>query len=161
MRYKCVIWLLIGWMLTGCNGLDYDNPVPSVPVQININLRTGMFVQLAPENINNYLVVDLDGFHLNKEGTFLPRTEAEIVGYAGVVIYVDNNQRHSAFDLCCPKCLDKLHPCYIDGIFAVCPKCDEHYDLSWGLAFPSRNISRQPLRRYTTLYTGDQLSVRN
>jgi nitrite reductase/ring-hydroxylating ferredoxin subunit len=63
-------------------------------------------------------------------------------------IAMDGN--YYAADLCCPNCVMKK-PVEIDGLYAVCPKCGEHYDLSYGYAFPTKGFTQYPLRKYPTI----------
>lgn len=158
---KTWIYILLSVLLCGCGeGLVYNSAVPNAPVQISINTKQAFFVHFIPDNINNYLIVNSEGYRLNGKD-FLPRTYVDYYGYAGVVIYIDNDRKYSAFDLCCPHCVDRAHPTEVDGMFAVCPVCGEQYDLSWGLGVPSRGISREALKRYNCFYSGDVLTVRN
>lgn len=153
--------LLIGCILLciGCENTTYKSAVPTRPVQLAIDTRAGMYVHFVPTNTCSYVVVDATGYHFN--GQTMPLIETDYYGYAGVVIFVNNNQHYSAFDLCCPHCLSQHQPCIMDGIFAVCPICGEQYDLSFGYATPSKGISREALRKYTCLYSNYRLTVRN
>ena len=84
----------------------------------------------------------------------------DMFGYAGVVVYISGNSEYLAYDLCCPKCLRQDKPVEIDGLFATCPVCGEQYNLDvYGT--PSQGISHEALRRYSTLYSGEILTVRN
>lgn len=152
-----IIAVVLGLLLTSCEDTTFRSSVPSRPVQLAINTAAGMYVHFVRENIGACVVVDYDGYHFN--GQTLPLTGTDYYGYAGVVIYVNNNQDYCAFDLCCPHCISQLNPCYIDGCYAVCPICGERYDLSFGYATPAQGISKEALRRYTTFYSYPRLTI--
>ena len=75
-----------------------------------------------------------------------------------------DNSYHAA-DLCCPYCVQKNRPLEVDGFFAVCKLCGEHYDISYGIGFPTKGITDEPLKLYNTSYrnmvTGAQLYIFN
>jgi nitrite reductase/ring-hydroxylating ferredoxin subunit len=144
-------------MLTSCEDTTFRSSVPTRPVQLTINTAAGIYVHFVRENIGATVVVDPEGYHFN--GQTLPLTGTDYYGFSGVVIYVDNNQQYSAFDLCCPHCIKQYDHCYIDGCFAVCPVCGEEYDLSFGYATPMKGISKEALRKYTTFYSYPRLTV--
>lgn len=144
-------------LLSSCEDTVFRSSVPSRPVQLTINTAAGIYVHFVRENIGACVVVDPDGYHF--KGQTLPLTGTDYFGYAGVVIYVDNYQQYSAFDLCCPHCVKQFKPCEIDGCFAICPVCGEQYDLSFGYATPMKGISNEALRKYITNYSYPRLLV--
>jgi nitrite reductase/ring-hydroxylating ferredoxin subunit len=72
--------------------------------------------------------------------------ERESVGYSGLLIWIGMDGHYHAADLCCPNCLIKTKPVKVDGIYAVCPTCEETYDISYGYAFPTKGKTKFPLR---------------
>lgn len=150
-------YLLCLLCLYGCEGTTYRSSVPNRPVQLSVNTEAGIYVHFVPDNINSFMIVNEKGYQFN--GQSLPVTDVDYYGYAGVVIYIDNNRQYSAFDLCCPHCVKQSKPCEVDGIYAICPICGEHYDLSFGFATPVKGISTEALRKYTTFYTNHRLTV--
>jgi nitrite reductase/ring-hydroxylating ferredoxin subunit len=72
---------------------------------------------------------------------------------------------YHAADLCCPNCLKRNKPVEVDGLFAVCPLCDEHFDLSYGYAFPTKGKTDESLKKYQVLLnnnaTGQVLRITN
>jgi nitrite reductase/ring-hydroxylating ferredoxin subunit len=80
--------------------------------------------------------------------------EREYLGYSGLLIWVGMDGNYHAADLCCPHCLLKNKPVEVDGIYAICPQCEETYDLSYGYAFPTKGVAKETLRKYPTSYTG-------
>ena len=159
MKGKLLLTIVVALVLTACEDTTFRSSVPTRPVQLSINTAAGMYVHFVRENIGAYVVVDKDGYHFN--GQTLPLTGTDYYGFAGVVIYVDNNNNYSAFDLCCPHCVSQLHPCEVDGCFAVCPQCGEQYDLSFGYGIPTKGLSREALRKYTTLYSYPRLTIKD
>ncbi len=149
--------VLLAVLLTACKDTTFKSSVPTRPVQLTINTSAGMYVHFVRENIGAYVIVDPAGYHFN--GQTLPLTGTDYYGFAGVVIYVDNDQHYSAFDLCCPKCINQVQHCTIDGYYAVCPICGEHYDLSFGYGTPSKGISKEALRKYVTSYSPPRLNI--
>lgn len=152
------ILILLLALFSGCD--VRTSSVPNAPVQISVNTKQAFFVHFIPDNIGNYLVVNSEGYRLNGKD-FLPRTFVDYYGYAGVVIFIDNNCRYSAFDLCCPNCVDRAHPTEVNGMMAICPICGEEYDLSWGLGVPMKHNTKEALKHYSCFYSGDVLTVRN
>ena len=59
---------------------------------------------------------------------------------------------YHAADMCCPNCVNKTKPVEVDGLYAVCPICGEAFDLSYGYAFPTKGITKYPLRQYQAIY---------
>lgn len=128
-------------LLIGCDGWNNRSSVPFVPVQYTL--------YITREHPN--FVVE-HGFQTMT--VTQPKFEREYLGYAGLLIWVGIDGNYHAADLCCPHCLLKSKPVKIDGLYAVCPQCEEAYDLSFGYAFPTKGISKETLRRYQTSYTG-------
>lgn len=77
--------------------------------------------------------------------------EREYLGYAGLLLWIGMDGQYHAADLCCPNCIKANKPVQIDGMFAVCPICDEHFDLSYGYAFPTTGKTKESLRKYQAL----------
>ena len=137
----------VGCMLSGCKR-NQQCDVPSYPVLFEMNIIS-MYPHFVPDN----------GFQVL---TFTQkRYERDLLGYAGLLVWVDMDGRYNACDLCCPHCLEKTKPLTIDGFYGVCPVCDEHFDLSYGLAVPTYGITRQALRRFDTHYSNGILMIRN
>lgn len=137
-------------LLGGCERTNWRSSVPNAPINFEINTNVGMFVNFVPENIMSYLIVDNAGYHLN--GTTLPLPVTDAYGYAGTVVYIDGYHPYGAYDLCCPNCLRRDNPCTIDGMYAVCPECGEHYDIYSGNGVPTKGIARETLKQYQATY---------
>lgn len=142
-RFLYIITLLL---LCSCEGTTYRSSVPSYPVGMRINILAE-YPHFQPTATGEYLIFDQ------------PRYPTEAVGYAGLLIYVAMDAQYHAYDLACPRCLDRQQGITVDGFFAVCPICEERYDLSYGLAVPTKGIATEALRQYNALYSNGYLTI--
>ncbi|MCQ2346137.1 MAG: FYDLN acid domain-containing protein [Paludibacteraceae bacterium] len=147
MRIKTAIWLAAMMLCSSCENYQ-KNPVPNFPVSIDLNL--------AAEYPHFMLDNGYQTIVFNE-----PRFVHEYVGYAGIVVVCGMDHAYHAFDLCCPVCLNRDTVVEIDGLKAICPKCGESYDLSYGFAVPEKGISRYALKPYSCSYGGGHLIIRN
>ncbi|MBO4622224.1 MAG: hypothetical protein J5635_06115 [Paludibacteraceae bacterium] len=139
MVKKTIIAIVALLVLGACENPGLVNPVPNYPVSMELNIL-GEFPTFTQSNI---------GAHME----FLtPRFPTERVGYSGVLVFVNFNEQYSAFDLCCPHCVQRYQPLEVNGIFAVCPVCGEEYDLSYGYGVPTKGIAENYLKTYKTNY---------
>ena len=152
-----LIAVIAALVLCGCEGTTFRSSVPTYPVRLSIDTRTGHYVHFIPENSYEYITVDRQGYHYHS--TTLPLAATDMIGYAGIVVYIDGTGNYNAFDLCCPHCLDRNHPTQVEGLYATCPVCGEQYDLSYGLAVPTQGISKEYLRRYRVINASGKLTV--
>lgn len=146
-------WLYIGCllcMLMGCENINNQNPVPNVPVNYTLNIESEY-----PTFTTVYQTMTI-----TKKRFFY-----EAIGYSGLLIWIDMYGYYHAADLCCPNCVNKTKPVTIDGLYAVCPICEEKFDLSYGFAIPTKGITKYPLRKYQAIlnstYTGHTLRITN
>lgn len=151
MRNGYIVISLI-MLLSACENANYRSSVPTVPVSFTLNIT-----QEYP-----HFVLD-NGFQTME--ITKTKFEREYIGYAGLLIWIGMDGHYHAVDLCCPHCLKANKPVVADGIFAVCPICDEHFDLSYGYALPTKGMTHEPLRKYQTIVhqqiTGLSLRVIN
>ena len=134
-------------LLAGCRN-EQQCDVPSCPVVFDMHIAS-MYPHFVPDN----------GFQTLEFRE--KRFAQDLIGYAGLLVWVDMEGKYNACDLCCPNCLDVKRPVETDGIWAVCPVCGEKYDLSYGFAVPTEGRTRQSLRRYTARYGSGVLHIRN
>ena len=135
-------------LLSGCSGSTYYSSVPSVPVQFSYNVLT---------EDPTFVTAHTGAYKIIKER----RYETDYIGYGGLLLYIGLDMNYHAFDLACPHCLSTKNTVEVDGIFAICPICKEHYDLSYGYATPSQGITSEPLRKYRCNWNGTTLTVTN
>lgn len=126
-------------VLWACESNSIINPVPNYPVSLELNIL-GEYPNLTKANVGAYLEITA------------PRYPTDRVGYAGVLVFVNFNEEYSAFDLCCPHCVERFHPLEVSGMYAVCPLCGEEYDLSYGYGVPTKGIAQNYLKTYKCNY---------
>lgn len=125
-------------LLISCEDVNYRSSVPYVPVNYTLYI-TSEYPHFIVENGYQTMTITQTKF------------EREYIGYAGLLIWVGMDGYYHAADLCCPHCLKRNKPVEVDGIYAVCPICDEHFDLSYGYAFPTKGKTKESLRTYQVL----------
>jgi hypothetical protein len=135
-------WILIGVigsLLLGCEYFNNQNPVPYVPVSYTL--------KITEEHPHFMIDNGYQTMTITK-----PRYNYEYIGYCGLLIWIGMDGHYHAADLCCPNCVNKTKPVEVDGLYAVCPICGEAFDLSYGYAFPTKGITKYPLRQYQAIY---------
>lgn len=153
-----LIGLLAVVTLCGCDGTTFQSSVPAYPVRVVINTKT-LFTGFLPENTNAYITVNQEGYKEN--GVFRkPIDVTDAWGYGGVVAYV-SIVGYVAYDLACPNCAAHGHksPCEMEGIYAICPRCGEHFDIGSGYAMPQKSISKEALRQLSIIASEDKLTI--
>lgn len=157
-RYgQLIIVFLCGLLCCSCEDTTIRSSVPTYPVRLSINTNLGEFVHFIPENTYDYITIDRQGYHYHAYTQALAATD--MIGYGGVVVFIGGDGAYNAFDMCCPHCLNPNAPVEMDGFFGVCPVCGEHYDLSYGLAVPTKGIGKEALRRYPVINNGGKLTI--
>lgn len=136
IKHSLVIVLLL-MALVSCEDVNYRSSVPHVPVNFTLYI-TREHPHFVVDNGYQTMTVTQAKF------------EREYLGYAGLLIWVGMDMQYHAADLCCPHCLKRNRPVEIEGLYAICPICDEHFDLSYGYAFPTKGETKEPLRKYQT-----------
>ena len=157
-RYGQLIGLIAVLMLCGCEGSTFQSSVPAYPVRVVINTKT-IYTDFFSENTYAYITVNQNGYYEN--GIFKqPVTVTDAWGYGGVVAYI-SLAGYVAFDLACPYCAEHGHksPCEMDGIYAICPRCGEYFDIASGYAMPQKGISKEALRALNIIATEDKLTI--
>ncbi len=163
--YKVIGVLLAICLLAGCEDTSFQSSVPAYPVHVEIDTRMGDFVHFQPSVIGSYVVVDPTGYYY--DGRFIRALSVtDHYGYAGVVVYVpiippSTGGEYCAHDMACPNCAKKQlrRQCQIDGMKAVCPECNEQYDLSFGIGNPIQGISKESMRPLQVLNQGGKLTI--
>lgn len=147
-------WLYIGlvFILLSCEDTNNMNPVSYVPVNYTLNI-TQEYPHFVVDNGYNVMTITKTRF------------DREYIGYAGLVVWIGMDSQYHAADLCCTNCLLKHKPVEVNGIYAICPKCEEWYDLSYGYANPTKGKTKFGLKKYRTILnnsmTGYSLRIMN
>lgn len=136
MRHWLTIFIVY-CLLAGCEDVNRHSPVPHVPVNYTLHI-TREYPHFMPDHGFQTMTITQTKF------------EREYIGYAGLLIWVAMDSQYHAADLCCPNCIKKSQPVQVDGLYAICPTCNEHFDLSTGYPFPTKGITKHPLRIYRT-----------
>ena len=147
------------FLFPGCENTTFQSSVPSYPVRVNIDTKLGPCVHFQPTSTGDYIIANKDGYFYN--GNYvLPFPVTDAYGYGGVLVYVDLFG-YAAYDLACPNCAarGKRVPCFIDGIYAVCPECGEMYDVASGSATPQKGLARETLRPYSIILSDGKITV--
>ncbi len=156
--FQLIVSLLCLFGLCSCDGTSFQNPVPVYPVHVVVDTR-GLFVHFMETNQNAYITVDKNGYFEND--VFVKSSDVtDAWGYGGVVVYV-SMLGYVAYDLACPYCAgqSRKSPCYMDGIYAVCPHCGEQYELGSGYALPQKGISKYALRQLNIIQSDGKLTI--
>ena len=134
-------WLYIGCLLSmfvGCENINNMNPVSYVPVNYTLKI-TEEYPHFMIDNGYQTMTITHTKF------------EREYIGYAGLLIWIGMDGHYHAADLCCPNCLKKTKPVEVDGLYAICPTCEEAFDLSFGFAQPTKGLTQYPLKKYQAI----------
>ena len=149
-RWIFILITLIG--LTSCEDINRRSPVPYVPVSYTLNI-TSEYPHFVVDNGYQTMTITQR------------RYEYDNIGYAGLLVWIAMDGQYHAADLCCPHCLKKNQPVEVEGLYAICPICDEHFDLSFGFAYPTQGVTKDPLRQYRVSrnesFTGLSLRIIN
>lgn len=140
---KILPLILLLSLLTACKNSTFNSSVPNAPVHLVLNI-VGEYPHFVTSNIGESLIFTSK------------RYETDFIGYAGLLLFIPMDAQYHAYDLACPNCLAQV---MLDGMFASCPKCNESYDLSYGLAVPTQGISKEALRHYTCRFDGTRLTI--
>lgn len=132
--------------LTGCKDDIYQSSIPDVSVHLELNLVSQY--PLFANSVNEYILFTE------------PRYVTDRIGYGGVIVYSTFEGKYVAFDLACPVEVKRDIRVEPDGSgFMTCPSCGEVYDISFGLGYPTKGVSREPMKLYKTELYGNILRV--
>lgn len=134
--HKLIKYILIGCLATliGCEN-DDQRRIPNMQVYLELDLN-GRFSTFR----NQYDVVVYD----KKE------TVKDFIGFGGILVNIDYQNRYGAYDLACPyevNPLVRVHPNEI-GTQAVCPECGSVFEIWNGTGMVSKTPSKWNLKRY-------------
>lgn len=130
---------IIGWLtlLTACENVNRQSSVPNTPVNYTVYITREHPHFVVANGFQTMVVTE-------------KRYLEEYIGYTGLLIWVGMDGAYHAADLCCPYCVQRNRPLTIDGIFAICKSCGEHYDISYGIGNPTKGVTNEPLKLYLT-----------
>ena len=133
-------------LFCGCENDIYRSSIPDVSVHLELNLVSQY--PLFANSVNEYLLFTE------------PRYATDRIGFGGVIVYTTFEGKYSAFDLACPveaKRDTRVEP---DGSgMLTCNSCGEVYDITFGLGYPTKGVSREPLKMYKTSLYGNKLLI--
>lgn len=136
MKKKILSILTLCIIASACDNNEMSLPGYVVHLEINI---LGEYPNFVLDNGIQYL-------------TFTePKLATDRLGCGGILIVIYDRAYH-AYDLACPREANKNVIVAIDGLFAVCPKCGEAYDIYGGFGAPTKGINKLPLQRYNCYY---------
>lgn len=144
-------WLfisLIPLLCWSCEDTNRRSSVPGAKVEYTLNITTE-YPHFVPDNGFQTMTITQAQFRY------------EYVGYAGLLIWVDMDAKYNAADLCCPNCIRRDKPVEIEGFYAICPICNEHFDLSYGYAMPTKGKTKESLRKYQVLLQENSIRIIN
>lgn len=158
--FQLIVSVLCLVGLSSCDGTSFRSSVPRMSVNMTVDTNTGVYVHFVPTALCDYVILDKDGYHY--KGHTEPRTVNDRIGYGGVIIYINMLGNYDAYDLACPYCAERslCVPCEIDGMYAVCPRCGEKYDLGSGTATPQNGKAHEYMLRLPISNIGGRLTVK-
>ena len=152
MNARWIFILILSVAITSCENVNRRSSVPYVPVNYTLKI-TSEYPNFVIDNGFQTMTITQKRF------------EREYIGYAGLLIWVGMDNHYHAADLCCPHCIKNSKPVEVNGLYAICPICNEHFDLSYGFAFPTKGVTDETLRKYQTRidnsFTGITLRILN
>ena len=153
MREKIISFFICYFVITLSNGCTDDllNPIPNVPVYLNLDLQ--------------FQDQDLVPVYAVKSYT-TPTSAIQKLGFGGVVVIhgLDNGsgQEYYAYDLACPNEANPTIRVVPDDMGrAQCATCKSVYDLSNGFGNRLSGPTKSDLKRYQTVHVGNIIEIRN
>lgn len=142
-----VLTIIFSSFITSCER-EEENPIPN----LSVNIRTPYSDFMQLRNAGSHIEYKYGNFYA--AGTAL--------GYGGVLIFRDYDNKLHAADLACPVEADKTVVVRVEMPYAICPNCNSKYDLTFGFCSPISGPSKHNLRIYQSVFeAGDYIQVRN
>ncbi|MDD4971525.1 MAG: hypothetical protein PHT07_19020 [Paludibacter sp.] len=135
----------IALSVASCND-NVISSIPDFPVYLELNLTS-----TYPTFRNSY-----NKFLLFKT----PVLATDRVGYGGILVYTGLDGNYYAFDMSCPYEAKQNIRVYPNDIGqAICEGCGSVFDIGYGIGNPSAGKSKEALKRYKTMMSGDILYI--
>ena len=132
------------YFLGGCT-TNVESPIPNSAVSLEINI-----LRDSPE-------LNIIGGVGEITSTFRPY---QYLGYGGIVIFHNFDDKFVAFDMACPYEVDRTTRVSVNMAGqAVCAKCGSTFDLGYSSGFPVKGPSKYPMRQYHVAMSGDNLRI--
>lgn len=150
MRYLCLklffLFCVVGGLLVSCR--DDESTIAEYPVYV----KTSYSEYQELKFVNRAVIYKADGVYA---------TNFQL-GFGGICIFRDFDNRLGAFDLACPYENLRTVCVEVEMPYATCPQCKSKYDLSYGLGNPVDGPSKSVLKVYTKIVDrGDYIVVTN
>ncbi len=117
-----------------------------------VNLRTPYADFMQLRNAGSHVEYPFGDFYA--AGTLL--------GFGGIVIFRDYDNKLHAADLACPMEAEEDVTIEVKMPYAICPRCNTKYDLTFGFCTPVDGPGRYNLKIYPSVFeAGDYIQVRN
>lgn len=133
--------------MTSCRE-EEENEIPNRKVNLTTSYSDFMKLRNA-------------GAHIEYEfGDFYPA--GTLLGYGGILLFRDFDNRLHAADLACPVEADENVTIEVNMPYAVCKKCNTKYDLTFGFCSPVSGPGKVSLKMYEGVFErGEYILVRN
>jgi hypothetical protein len=130
---------------------EYDNPIPSFPVYLNLDLTFEDKELKAIPSCKAYTDRDINP------------ALGERTGFGGVLVIHTVLGEYKAFDRACPYEVQAGVTVEVDDavLYAVCPRCGSKYEIGFGTGSRSEGVTTHGLRPYGTALSGSKLIVKN
>lgn len=109
---------------------------------------------------NDYITLRIAGnslCYIPSANTIYPTNTK--LGYGGVVIYRDMEEKIHACDLACPVEASRNIRVDVKMPFATCAVCGSKYDLTFGFAAPVEGPAKETLKKYNAIDNGSAIIV--
>ncbi|MGN0186513.1 MAG: hypothetical protein ACI392_02040 [Paludibacteraceae bacterium] len=149
MRPRCVIIVgvvLSAVFLSGCKN-NVVSTIPSAPVSLEFNILRDAPTLNAIGGVATFVT---------------PKYAYQYLGYGGIVVFHDFEDRFVAFDLACPNEIDPNVRVNVDSIpEAICSKCGAIFDIGYSRGYPIAGECRYPMKQYNVMVANYDVHVYN
>lgn len=148
MKNLCRIVLLLAAVSLAACKTEVKTSVPSTRVSLEFNILRDAPTLNAIGGVASFVK---------------PKYIGQYLGYGGVVVFHNFDDRFVAFDLACPNEVDPQVRLNVDSIpgEAVCPQCGAVFDIGYGHGYPVAGDCRNPMRQYGVAISNYDVHVYN